>query len=122
MELMNWVFKECLDTFVMVLIDDILVYLKTDLEHQKHLWKVLTTLRENKLYAKFLKCKCWLWQVSFLRHVVLKDGVSVDLTKVKAVTKWERPTTVTSVRSFLGLAGYYLRFVYDFARIASPLA
>ena len=86
MELMNRVFN-CLDTFVIVLIGDILVYSKIDLEHQEHLWKVLATLRENKLYPKFSKCKFWLRQVSFLGYVVTKDGVSVNPTKVKAVTK-----------------------------------
>ena len=121
MELMNQVFKECLDMFVIVFIDDILIYSRTDLEHEEHLRKVLTTLREHKLYAKFSKCEFWLRQVSFLGHVVSKDGISVDPTKVEAITKWERPTTVTEVRSFLGLAGYYRRFVQDFAKISSPL-
>ena len=121
MELMNRVFKECLDMFVIVFIDDILIYSRTDLEHEEHLRKVLTTLREHKLYAKFSKCEFWLRQVSFLGHVVSKDGISVDPTKVEAITKWERPTTVTEIRSFLGLAGYYRRFVQDFAKISSPL-
>ena len=120
-ELMNWVFKECLDMFVIVFIDDILIYSKTDLEHEEHLRKVLTTLREHKLYVKFSKCEFWLWQVSFLGHVVSKDEISVDPTKVEAVTKWERPITITEVRSFLELAGYYRRFVQDFAMIALPL-
>ena len=115
---MNRVFKDCLDTFVIVLIDDIIVYSKIDLEHQEHLWKVLATRRENTLYAKFSKCEFWLRQVSFLEHVVSKDEVFIDPTKVEAITKWERPTTVTSVQSFLGLARYYWRFVQDFARIA----
>ena len=121
MELMNRVFKECLDMFVIAFIDDILIYSKTDLEHEEHLRKVLTTLREHKLYAKFSKCEFWLRQVSFLGHVVSKNGIFVDPTKVEAITKWERPTTVTEVRSFLGLAGYYRRFVQDFVKISSPL-
>ena len=116
--LMNRGFKDCLDTFVIVLIDDILVYSKTD---QEHFWKVLATLRENKLYAMFSKCEYWLRQVFFLGHIVTKDGVSIDTIKVEAVTKWERPTTITSVQSFLGLAGYYRWFVQDSTRIASPL-
>ena len=87
MALMNRVFKDGLDTFGIVLIDDILVYSKIDLEHQEHLWKVLATLRENKLYAKLSKCEFWLQQVSFLGYVVTEDGVPVNPTKVKEVTK-----------------------------------
>ena len=90
MELMNRVFKECLDSFVIVFIDDILIYSKTDLEHQEHLRKSLTILRENKLYAKFSKCEFWLRQVSFLGHVVSKDGIFVDPNKIEVVTKWKR--------------------------------
>ena len=118
---MNRVFKDYLDTFVIVFIDNILVYSKTDIEHQGHLRKVLAILRENKLYAKFSKCELWLRQVSFLEHVVSKDGISINPTKVEVVTKWEHPTTVTKVRSFLELARYYRRFVQNFARIVSPL-
>ena len=120
MELMNRVFKECIDSFVIVFIDDILIYSKTDLEHQEHLRKALTILRENKLYAKF-SCEFWLRQVSFLGHVVSKDEILVDPTKIQGVTKWKGPTTVTEIQSFLRLADYYRRFVQDFSRIASPL-
>ena len=121
MDLMNRVFKDFLDTFVIVFIDDILIYSKTEEEHEEHLRKVLETLRVHKLYAKFSKCEFWLKQVSFLGHVVSKDGVSVDPAKIEAVTSWPRPTTASEVRSFLGLAGYYRRFVKDFSRIAVPL-
>ncbi|KAL0561368.1 hypothetical protein IC582_001793 [Cucumis melo] len=121
MDLMNRVFREFLDTFVIVFIDDILIYSKTEAEHEKHLRMVLQTLRDNKLYAKFLKCEFWLKQVSFLGHVVSKAGVSVDPAKIEAVTGWTRPSTVSEVRSFLGLAGYYRRFVENFSRIATPL-
>ena len=107
MELMNRVFKEYLDTFVIVFIDDILVYSRTDQEHQMHLRKALTVLRENRLYAKFSKCEFWLREVSFLGHVISAKGVSVNLAKVEAVTSWARRTTVTEVRRFMGLAGYY---------------
>ncbi|KAL0561646.1 hypothetical protein IC582_002086 [Cucumis melo] len=100
MDLMNRVFREFLDTFVIVFIDDILIYSKTEAEHEEHLCIVLQTLRDNKLYAKFLKCEFWLKQ---------------------AVTGWTRPSTVSEVRSFLGLAGYYRRFVENFSRIATPL-
>ncbi|KAL0536597.1 hypothetical protein IC582_025549 [Cucumis melo] len=121
MDLMNRVFREFLDTFVIVFIDDILIYSKMEAEHEEHLRLVLQTLRENKLYAKFSKCEFWLKQVSFLGHVVSKAGVSVDPAKIEAVTGWTRPSTVSEVRSFLGLAGYYRRFVENFSRIATPL-
>ncbi|KAL0549287.1 hypothetical protein IC582_013768 [Cucumis melo] len=121
MDLMNRVFREFLDTFVIVFIDDILIYSKTEAEHEKHLRMVLQTLRDNKLYAKFSKCEFWLKQVSFLGHVVSKAGVSLDPAKIEAVTGWTRPSTVSEVRSFLGLAGYYRRFVENFSRIATPL-
>ncbi|KAL0559143.1 hypothetical protein IC582_003733 [Cucumis melo] len=121
MDLMNRVFREFLDTFVIVFIDDILIYSKTEAEHAEHLRIVLQTLRDNKLYAKFSKCEFWLKQVSFLGHVVSKAGVSVDPAKIEAVTGWNRPSTVSEVRSFLGLAGYYRRFVENFSRIATPL-
>ncbi|KAL0556809.1 hypothetical protein IC582_005326 [Cucumis melo] len=121
MDLMNRVFREFLDTFVIVFIDDILIYSKTEAEHEEHLRIVLQTLRDNKLYAKFSKCEFWLKQVSFLGHVVSKAGVSVDPAKIEAVTGWTRPSTVSEVRSFLGLAGYYRRFVENLSRIATPL-
>ncbi|KAL4022892.1 hypothetical protein IC575_016638 [Cucumis melo] len=121
MDLMNRVFKNFLYSFVIVFIDDILIYSKTEVEHEEHLHQVLGTLRANKLYAKFSKCEFRLKKLSFLRHVVSTEGVSVDLAKIEVVTSWPRPFTINEVRSFLGLAGYYRRFVEDFSRIASPL-
>ncbi|KAA0059657.1 pol protein [Cucumis melo var. makuwa] len=121
MDLMNKVFKDFLDSFVIVFIDDILIYSKIEAEHEEHLHQVLETLRANKLYAKFSKCEFWLRKVTFLGHVVSSEGVSVDPAKIEAVTNWPRPSTVSEIRSFLGLAGYYRRFVEDFSRIASPL-
>ncbi|KAL0534504.1 hypothetical protein IC582_028795 [Cucumis melo] len=110
MDLMNIVFREFLDTFVIMFIDDILIYSKTEAKHEEHIRMVLETLRANKLYAKFSKCEFWLKQVSFLGHVVSKVGVSVDPAKLEAVTSWPRPSTVSEFHSFLGLAGYYRRF------------
>ena len=121
MELMNGVFKEYLDSFVIVFIDDILVYSKTEAEHEEHLRLVLGRLLEKRLYAKFSKCAFWLDSVAFLGHVVSKDGIKVDPTKIAAVRDWSRPTTPMEIRSFLGLAGYYRRFVEGFSTIASPL-
>ena len=109
MGLMNKVFREFY--FVIVFIDDILAYSKTREQHEEHLGKVLITLRTNKLFAKFSKCEFWAEQVGFLGHVVSRMGITVDPAKIEAVTNWPRPTTVTEVRSFLGLAGYYRRFV-----------
>ncbi|KAL0554584.1 hypothetical protein IC582_008508 [Cucumis melo] len=108
MDLMNRVFREFLDTFVIVFIDDILIYSKTEAEHEEYLRMVLQTLRDNKLYAKFSKCEFWFKQVSFLGHVVSKAGVSVDPAKIEAVTSWPRPSTVSEVRSFLGLTAPFV--------------
>ena len=121
MDLMNRVFRQYLDRFVIVFIDDILVYSKSDELHIKHLKIVLRTLREARLYAKLSKCEFWLNSIGFLGHVVSAEGISVDPQKVEAVLNWGRPTTVTEIRSFLGLAGYYRRFVQDFSKLAAPL-
>ena len=121
MDLMNRVFHPYLDWFVIVFIDDILVYSRSELEHEIHLGLVLQTLRKHQLHAKFSKCEFWFSRVGFLGHVVSADGIYVDPHKVEAVESWEQPTTVTKVRSFLGLAGYYRRFIEGFSKIARPL-
>ena len=121
MDLMNRVFRPYLDRFVIVFIDDILVYSRSELEHERHLGLVLQTLRQYQLYAKFSKCEFWLSRVGFLGHVVSADSIYVDPQKVEAVASWEQPTTVTEVRSFLGLAGYYRKFIEGFSKIAGPL-
>ena len=119
MSLMNGIFKPYLDLFVIVFIDDILVYSKSKKEHEEHLRIVLGMLREKKLYAKFSKCEFWLDSVSFLGHVVSKDGVMVDPSKIETVRNWVRPTNMSDVRSIVGLASYYRRFVKGFSFIAS---
>jgi hypothetical protein len=106
---------------VVVFINDILVYSNSHLEHEQNLRVVLQTLRENQLYAKLDKCEFWLKEVVFLGHVISTEGIFVDPRKVEAVLKWERPTNVTEIRSFLGPAGYYRRFIEGFSSIASPL-
>jgi hypothetical protein len=121
MYLMNKVFMEYLDKFVVVFIDYILVYSKSEEEHKEHLRLVLQKLRENRLYAKFSKCEFWLKKVFFLGHVITNGGIAVDPGKVKDVLKWEPPTTVSEIRSFLGLAGYYRRFIEGFSKIVKPL-
>ncbi|RVW95658.1 Transposon Ty3-I Gag-Pol polyprotein [Vitis vinifera] len=121
MDLLNRVFKSYLDQFVVVFIDDILVYSRSREEHEGHLSIVLQTLRDKQLYAKLKKCEFWLDRISFLGHVVSNDGISVDPGKVDVVANWRRPSTVTEIRSFLGLAGYYRRFIEGFSKIALPL-
>jgi hypothetical protein len=119
--LMNKVFIEYLDRSVVVFIDDMLIFSKTMEEHEEHLRLVLEKLRSNQLYAKFSKCEFWLTEVTFLGHVISVGLVSVDLGKVKDVLNWMPPTTVSEIRSFLGLAGYYRWFIKDFSKIAKPM-
>ncbi|KAG7633139.1 Retrotransposon gag domain [Arabidopsis suecica] len=121
MDLMNRVFRPHLDEFVIVFIDDILVYSKSREEHSEHLRLILRRLKEEQLYAKLSKCEFWLQEVGFLRHLVSREGVAVDPAKVEAVTKWKEPSNVSEIRSFLGLAGYYRRFIENFSQIAKPL-
>ena len=121
MDLMNKVFHEYLDRFVIAFIDDILIFSKSMEEHEEHLRIVFQILREKKLYAKFKKCEFWLNQVVFLGHVISKAGISIDPSKVEAVVDWARPTSVSEIRSFLGLTDYYRWFVEGFFRIAAPL-
>ena len=106
---------------MVVFIDDILIYSKNEKEHEQHLRIVLQVLKEKKLYAKLEKCEFWLSEVKFLGHVISNRGVAVDPSKTEAVIQWERPKTVTEVRSFLGLAGYYRRFIQNFSCMALPL-
>jgi hypothetical protein len=121
MNLMNKVFMEELDRFVVVFIDDILIYSETAEEHEEHLWIMLERLRQQKLYAKFNKCEFWREKVAFLGHVLSAEGIIVDPSKVESVTKWEQPLSMTDVRSFLGMAGYYRRFIENFSKIAKPM-
>src|SRR4051812_21531192 len=109
MNMMNKVFMEFLDKFVMVFIDDILIYSKNVEDHEKHLRLIMEKLREHQLYAKFDKCEFWLSEVGFLGHIVSKEGIAA------------KPKNVGEVRSFLGLAGYYRRFIENFSKIAKPM-
>jgi hypothetical protein len=121
MYLMNSVFMTELEKFVVVFIDDMLVYSKNEEEHAEHLRIVLQRLRDHKLYAKFSKCEFWLDSVKFLGHIISNEGISVDPSKVQEVMEWRPPKSVHQIRSFLGLAGYYRRFVPNFSRIAKPM-
>ena len=120
-DLMNRVFQSYLDRFVIVFIDDILVYSGSPEENLEHLRIVLQTLREWKLYTKLSKCQFWFDKVAFLGHVISAEGVSVDPLKTEVVVSWKPPKNVSEVKSFLVLAGYYRKFVEGFSRIATPL-
>ena len=121
MDQMNRTFRELLDICVVVFIDDILVYSMGEDEHEEHLRKVLETLRRYKWFAKLSKCDFWLREVAFLGHVIDAEGIKVDPAKIKAVVEWKSPSSVSEVRSFLGLAGHYRRFVRNFSKIAKPM-
>jgi hypothetical protein len=121
MYLMSKVFMDYLDKFVVVFIDDILIYSKNEEEREEHLRLVLQNLREHRLYAKFSKCDFWLKEVSLLGHIITDGGISVYPGKVDDVLRWELSRTVKEIRSFLGLAGSYQRFVEGFSKIVKPL-
>src|SRR4051812_9375172 len=115
--LMNSIFMEYLDKFVVVHLDDILIYSKNEEEHAKHLRLVLMKLREHRLYAKFSKCEFWLPEVTYLGHVISAKGPE----RVQAVLDWTPPESVEQVRSFLGLASYCRRFIENFSKVTKPL-
>jgi hypothetical protein len=119
--LMNKVFMEYLDKFVMVFINDILVYPRSEEEHEEHLHLVLQKLKEHRLYAKLSKCEFWMKQVAFLGHVISKGGISVDPSQVQDVLSSNAPTSVGDIWSFLRLAGYYQRFIKGFSKISKPM-
>ncbi|KAL0412034.1 UNVERIFIED_CONTAM: Retrovirus-related Pol polyprotein from transposon.6 [Sesamum latifolium] len=121
MSLINKTLQLFHDQFVIVFIDDILIYSRSLEEHEQHLRTVLQILREKQLYAKFSKCEFWMEGIAFLGHVVSKEGVQPDSGKVKAILKWEPPKNVSEVRSFIGLDGYYRRFVKNFSMVTKPL-
>jgi hypothetical protein len=121
MYLMNSMFMPEFNKFVVVFIDDILIYYENEEDHAEHLRIVLTRLREHQLYAKFSKCEFWLREVPFLGNVLSDGGIMVDPAKVQEVINWKAPISVHEVRSFLGLAGYYRRFISDFSKIAKPM-
>jgi hypothetical protein len=121
MNLMNKVFMEELDKFVVDFIDDILIYSKNREDHERHLRIVLGRLSAHQLYAKLSKCEFWLEKIAFLRHIFTAEGIEVDPSKVEAVSKWKQPSNVSEVQSFLGMVGYYRRFIKGFSSIARPM-
>ena len=121
MKIMNGIFQDFLDEFVIIFIDDILVYSRNKEDHERHLRAVLERLREQKLFAKLSKCSFWQRSIGFLGHTVSDQGVSVDPEKIQAIQAWPQPKNATEVRSFLGLTGYYRKFVKGFASLAQPM-
>ncbi|GJX43929.1 putative reverse transcriptase domain-containing protein [Tanacetum coccineum] len=121
MDLMNRVCKPYLDKFVIVFIDDILIYSKDKKEHEEHLKAILELLKKEKLYAKFSKCEFWILKVQFLGHIIDSRGIHVDPAKIESIKDWASPKTPTEIRQFLGLAGYYQRFIEGFSKIAKSM-
>ncbi|GJZ58267.1 putative nucleotidyltransferase, ribonuclease H [Tanacetum coccineum] len=121
MDLMNRVCKPYLDKFVIVFIDDILIYSKNEKEHEEHLKVILELLKKEELYAKFSKCEFWIPRVQFIGHVIDRQGIHVDPAKVESIKDWASPKTPMEIRQFLGLAGYYRRFIEGFSKIAKPM-
>ena len=121
MHLMHNIFREHLDDFIIIFLDDILVYSRGLREHMTHVRHTLAILRKHQLYAKVSKCTFFQHWVEYLGHVVSAEGLSPDLAKVQAMRDWKVPESVTDIRSFLGLAGYYRRFIPHFEKIAAPL-
>jgi hypothetical protein len=119
--LMNGVFRNYLDKFVIVFLDDILIYSKSEEEHEKHLRMVLQVLREHQLYAKLSKCSFYQRKIHYLGHIISEEGIVVDPEKIRAIEGWPVPKNVSEVRSFMGLAGYYRIFIEGFSRIAHPI-
>lgn len=121
MDIMNRIFHPYLDQFVIVFIDNILIYSEDKEKHVEYLRVLLQILRDRKLYAKFIKCEFWMDEIIFLGHVVSAAGIRVDPQKIESIVKWEQPTSVFEVRNFLGLYIYYRRFVEGFSKISLPL-
>jgi len=121
MDYMNMIFRSFLDKFVVVFINDILIYSRNQEEHAEHLRLVLGVLREKQIYVKLSKCEFWMDEVQFLGHVIFAQGIAMDPAKVDSVVKWGSPKSTIGIKSFVGLAGYYRRFIEGFSKIVVPL-
>ncbi|GJX30060.1 putative reverse transcriptase domain-containing protein [Tanacetum coccineum] len=121
MDLINWVCIPYLDKFVIVFIDDILIYLKDKEEHEEHLRLILELLKKGELYAKFSMCEFWIPKVQFLEHVIDSKGIHVDPAKIESIKDWASPKSPIEIHQFLGLAGYYRRFIEGFSKITKPM-
>jgi hypothetical protein len=121
MYLMNSVFMDYLDKFVVVFIDDILIYSQNEQEHEEHFRKVLQRLRDCQLYVKLSKCEFWINEVLFLGHIINREGLAVDPKKVTTILDWKAPKDVRGIKSFIGMASCYRRFIEGFSNIARPM-
>ncbi|GJY94227.1 putative reverse transcriptase domain-containing protein [Tanacetum coccineum] len=121
MDLMNRVCKPYLDKFVIVFIDDILIYSHNEEEYEEHLKQILELLKKEELYTKFSKCEFWLSKVQFLGHMIDSQGIHIDPAKIESIKDWASPKTPTEICQFLGLAGYYRRFIEGFSKIVKPV-
>jgi hypothetical protein len=121
MYLMNNVFMDYLDKFMVVFIDDNLIYSQNEQEHEEHLRKVLQRLRDCQLYAKLSKCEFWISEVLFLGHIINREGLAIDPKKVTTILDWKAPKDVRGIKSFIGMVGYYRRFIESFSKIARPV-
>jgi hypothetical protein len=119
--LMNGIFRNYLNKFVIVFLDDILVYSKLEEEHEHHLRLVLQVMREDQLYAKLSKCSFYQEKIHYLGHIILEQGIAVDPEKIEAIRGWPTPRNVSEVRSFMGLSSYYRRFIGGFSKISHPI-
>ena len=119
--LMNSVFSMYLDKFVLVFLDDIVVYYKNEKEHEEHLRLTLQFIKEHQLYAKLSKCDFFRDRIQYLGHIISEEGISVDPEKIEAIVNWPTPRNVTNVRSFMGLVGYYRRFIEGFSKVAHAI-
>ena len=118
---MNGVFHTFLDKFVVIFLDDILIYSCDEKQHEENLRQVLQKLRENQLFGSLSKCAFYRPEIHYLGHVISSDGVSIDPSNIRAIMDWPTPTSVIEVRSFMGLARYYQRFIVGFSRLAHPI-
>nr|GFC49775.1 putative reverse transcriptase domain-containing protein [Tanacetum cinerariifolium] len=121
MDLMNQACKPYLDKFMIIFIDDIFIYSKDEKEHEEHLKAILELFKKEELYAKFSKCEFWFPKVQFLGHVIDNQDIHVDPAKIESVKDWASPKSPTKIRQFLGLVGYYRRFIEGFSKIAKPM-
>lgn len=121
MRMMNGIFHPYLYKFILIFIDDILVYSRIIEEHKEHLWIVLQTLRENQLFTKFSKCDFFKDQIQYLGHVIPFDDIDFDPEKIKTIMNWLVPTNVADIHSFMGLVGYYRIFIRGFSKVAYPI-
>ena len=121
MEYMNGILHLYLDQFMVIFIDDILIYSKYDEKHMEYLRVILQTVKENQLYAMLSKCEFWLREVGFLGYVIYSGGITMDHAKIDVVLQWETLKFVTEIRSFLGLVGYYMKFIKGFSKLALHL-